>query len=135
MTITLQLDHVSIFVRDRDASARFYGEVLGLPEVENKTGRPHIRWFGLGAGRSIHLISGASEEQMKRPRSTHFALATSEFGPMLKRLRDAGVRYEALSGVAHEVSVRFDGVRQVYFPPGRPLDRDQRRASGRMTRA
>ena len=52
---------------------------------------------------------------MRRPRSTHFALATSEFEPMLKRLRGAGVRYEALSGVAHEVSVRFDGVRQVYF--------------------
>ena len=115
MTITLQLDHVSLLVRDRDASARFYGEVLGLPEIENKTGRPHIRWFGLGAGRSIHLIAGAPGEEPKRPRSTHLALATAEFEPMLKRLSDAGVRYEALSGVASEVSIRPDGVRQVYF--------------------
>ena len=115
MTITLQLDHVSLFVGDRDASARFYGDVLGLTEIENKTGRPHIRWFGLGAGRSIHLISGAGGEEVRRPRSTHFALATSDFQPMLKRLRDAGVRYEGLSGVAGEVSVRGDGVQQVYF--------------------
>ena len=115
MTITLQLDHVSIFVRDRDASARFYGEVLGLPEVENKTGRPHIRWFGLAAGRTIHLISGAHEEEVRRPRSTHFCLATSEFDQMLKRLGHAGVRYEGLSGVEREISLRADGVRQVYF--------------------
>ena len=69
--MTLELDHVSLLVRDRDASARFYGEVLGLPEIENKTGRPHIRWFGLGAGRSIHLIAGATNDEAKRPRSTH----------------------------------------------------------------
>jgi len=30
VTINLQLDHVSLFVRDRDTSSRFYGEVLGL---------------------------------------------------------------------------------------------------------
>ena len=34
---------------------------------------------------------------------------------MLKRLGDAGLCYEGLSGVEREISLRADGVRQVYF--------------------
>ena len=79
MATTLDLDHVSLFVRDLDTSARFYSEVLGLPEIEKKTARVNVRWFGLGAGRAIHLILGATEVPASRPRSTHFALATSSF--------------------------------------------------------
>ena len=33
MATTLELDHVSLFVFDLDTSARFYSEVLGLPEI------------------------------------------------------------------------------------------------------
>jgi lactoylglutathione lyase len=114
-TIALQLDHVSLFVRDRDASARFYSEVLGLSEIENRTQLPHIRWFALGSGRSIHLIGGAGEPPAKRPLATHLALATSNFDAMKKRLDQRGIRYRGLNGEIDTFSVRADGVRQLYF--------------------
>jgi lactoylglutathione lyase len=113
--IALHLDHVSLFVRDRDASARFYQDVLGLPEIENKTQRPHIRWFGLGAGRSIHIIGGASGDVSTRPLSTHLALGTSNFDDMRKRLDARGIRYRNLKGETGAYSVRADGARQLYF--------------------
>ena len=115
MATTLDLDHVSLFVRDLDTSARFYAEVLGLSEIEKKTTRANVRWFGLGAGRSIHLILGATEVPASRPRSTHFALATSSFDESVRHLADSGVAYQDLSGALGQVSVRPDGVRQVYF--------------------
>ena len=102
-------------MRDRDASARFYQDVLGLPEIENKTQRPHIRWFGLGAGRSIHIIGGAGENAGNRPLSTHLALATARFDEMVKRLDERGIAYRNLKGEAGAYSVRADGVRQLYF--------------------
>jgi lactoylglutathione lyase len=108
---SFELDHVSLFVRDLDTSARFYAEVLGLPEVENKTGRPHIRWFGLGGGRSIHLISGASEVPANRPLSTHFALATRAFNETLDRLAQHGVTYQDLARVKGKISIRADSAR------------------------
>jgi lactoylglutathione lyase len=115
MANTLELDHVSLFVHDLDTSARFYSEVLGLPEIEKKTARANVRWFGLGAGRAVHLILGAAEVPASRPRSTHFALATSSFDETVRQLADFGVAYQDLSGVTRQASVRPDGVRQVYF--------------------
>jgi len=115
MANTLELDHVSLFVHDLDTSARFYSEVLGLPEIEKKTARANVRWFGLGAGRAVHLILGAAEVPASRPWSTHFALATSSFDETVRQLADFGVAYQDISGVTGQASVRPDGVRQVYF--------------------
>ena len=115
MATTLDLDHVSLFVRDLDTSARFYSEVLGLPEIEKKTARVNVRWFGLDAGCAIHLILGATEVPASRPRSTHFALATSSFDETVRHLADCRVAFQDLSGALGQVSLRPDGVRQVYF--------------------
>jgi len=115
MANTLDLDHVSLFVHNLDTSARFYSEVLGLPEIEKKIARANVRWFGLGAGRAVHLILGAAEVPASRPQSTHFALATSSFDETVRQLADFGVALQDLSGMTGQASVRPDGVRQVYF--------------------
>lgn len=115
MAIRVELDHVSLLVRDRDESARFYGEIIGLPEVKNLTGRGHIRWFGLGGGRTIHLIAAGTANPGERPRSTHFAMATPDFDEVVRRLAERGVAFQNLAGTTGEVAVRGDGVRQIYF--------------------
>src|SRR3954468_2333958 len=92
-----------------------YAEVLRLPEIEKKTTRANVRWFGLGAGRAIHLILGATDVPASKPRSTHFALASSSFDEALRQLAGCGVAFQDLSGALGQVSVRPDGVRQVYF--------------------
>src|SRR4051812_33416501 len=99
MANTLELDHVSLFVHDLGTSARFYSEVLGLPEIEKKMARANVRWFGLGAGRAVHLILGAAEVPASRPQSTHFALATSSFDETVRQLADFGVALQDLSGM------------------------------------
>src|SRR4051795_4829184 len=114
-TFAFDLDHVSLFVRDLDISARFYAEVLRLPEIEKKTTRANVRWFGLGAGGAIHLILGATDVPASKPRSTHFALASSSFDEALRQLAGCGVAFQDLSGALGQVSVRPDGVRQMYF--------------------
>ena len=86
-----------------DTSARFYSEVLGLPEIEKKTARVNVRWFGLGAGCAIHLILGATEVPASRPRSTHFALATSSFDETVRHLADCRVAFQDLSGALGQV--------------------------------
>jgi lactoylglutathione lyase len=115
MTFDVRLDHVSLHVRDLARSAAFYAEALGLQEIENKTGRPHIRWFALGPRHGLHLISGAVAAPERRPLSTHFAVATDAFEVALRRLSEHGVQFGDLTGPNGEANVRADGARQIYF--------------------
>ena len=115
MAYSLRFDHISLQVRDLDASARFYADVLGLAEIENKTGKPMRRWFGLDGHRAIHLIGAHAPGETARPMATHFALATTRFDDALEDLTRKGIRYGDLSGANGQVAVRADGVRQVYL--------------------
>ena len=118
------LHHVSLFVRDVDRSAAFYQAALGLEEIPNRVGRSHIRWLGVDGYRTLHLIGGDPEQERARPMSTHVAFATRHFDAALRRLSEAGITWMNLPREPGQVTVRGDGIRQVYFqdPDGHWLE-------------
>jgi lactoylglutathione lyase len=109
------LHHVSLYVRDVDASASFYANVLGLQEIPNRVGKGHIRWFTIDRFRTFHLIGGDPEPERSRQFSTHVALATRDFEATLARLEQHGVTYVSLARQLKDITVRADGIRQIYF--------------------
>ena len=115
MSDVFTLHHVSLYVRDVDASATFYATVLGLEEIPNRVGKSHIRWFTIDGFRTFHLIGGDPEPERSRPFSTHVALATRDFEAALARLEQHGVTYVSLARQPKDITIRPDGVRQVYF--------------------
>ena len=115
MSDLFTLHHVSLFVRDVDASAAFYADVLGLEEIQNRVGQTHIRWFTIDGFRTVHLIGGDPEAERSRPFSTHLALAARNFETALTRLEQHGVTYVSVARQAKDITVRADGVRQIYF--------------------
>ena len=115
MSDLFTLHHVSVYVRDVDASASFYATVLGLQEIPNRVGKSHIRWFTIDGFRTFHLIGGDLEPDRSRPFSTHVALATRDFEAALARLEQHGVTYVGLAGQPKDITIRADGVRQIYF--------------------
>jgi catechol 2,3-dioxygenase-like lactoylglutathione lyase family enzyme len=116
MHADFRFDHIALQVRNLAASAAFYGELLGLPEIENKTRQSTIRWFGFDGWRSIHLITGPDKPPPQRPIAAHFCLSTPHFDATLQYLADRGVRYCSASGEPMKFNHRGDGVRQAYFP-------------------
>jgi catechol 2,3-dioxygenase-like lactoylglutathione lyase family enzyme len=107
-------NHVALSVKDLDTSAEFYMNTLNLKEITNRTEKPNRRWLSLGEGKELHLISDY-EGDVIVTKAVHLALTTSNFDLFLKKLKSNNIGYSDWSGASNIVSVRADGIRQVFF--------------------
>ena len=114
MMSDLTFDHYTIKVVDLERSAEFYGQVLGLTEIINRTGKEYIRWFSLGGGAELHIVEGDTSK-VQTPVGVHMALRLSDFDAFLGRLTSQGITGHNSRGEAGTITRRADGVRQVYF--------------------
>jgi catechol 2,3-dioxygenase-like lactoylglutathione lyase family enzyme len=107
-------DHIALSVKDVDRSADFYKKVLNLTEITNKTKIDGIRWLSLGEGKELHLVSIISEE-VKLNKAVHLALTSSNFNEFIKVLEKLNIQYSDWPGTSNNVSIRADGIKQIYF--------------------
>jgi lactoylglutathione lyase len=120
----LRLDHIAIHCRDMEASARFYGEVLGLEEVADPMGPGPFRWFALAPGIHLHLAAGNAAPLPADEIKTHIALSAADFDATLARLEAANVAFGAMPGRPGRVTTRADGTRQCFVrdPDGHTIE-------------
>jgi catechol 2,3-dioxygenase-like lactoylglutathione lyase family enzyme len=91
-----RLDHVSFAVQDVDASRRFFGEVLGLPEIDRPAFDFRGAWFGIG-DRALHLIEQVSANRAaaaKMTRADHMALEVKDMDAVSQALDAAEIPYQ-----------------------------------------
>jgi lactoylglutathione lyase len=88
----VRLNHMSVQVRNLEASAKFYQEILRLPEIECGAQKDNIRWFGLGHGQSVHLIEGDFGNTFVKI-STHFCISSADFDGTIRHLRTKGAKF------------------------------------------
>jgi catechol 2,3-dioxygenase-like lactoylglutathione lyase family enzyme len=109
--MAVQLNHTIVAAKDRDASARFLAEILGLPEP-----KPFGPFMAVEVDNDVTLdymqTDGAIAEQ-------HYAFLVSEdeFDQILGRIQERGLPYWADPG--HREAGRINthwGGRGVYFP-------------------
>lgn len=111
----LFFDHYTIKVANLKRSASFYKEVLDLDEIENRTEKPHIRWFSLGNDTELHIVEGKTEE-IQTNVGVHLALKLANFDEFIDQLKSHDVKPHNSKGKPGSITIRTDGVRQVYFP-------------------
>lgn len=109
----MTVDHLALSVSDVDTSAEFYSSVLNLNEITNKTKVEGIRWFSLGDGKELHLISIVKGD-IKLNKAVHFAVTTSSFDAFIKKLSAMSLEYSSWAGEKNKITIRADGVKQVY---------------------
>ena len=116
--MAVQLDHTIVAARDRDASAAFLADVLGLPPPGT-----------YGPFAVVTLANGVSldfaAEADVRPRHYAFLVTESEFDAILGRIRDRGLRFWADPFERHPGEINTnDGGRGVYWhdPDGHVLE-------------
>ncbi|MGC1272270.1 MAG: VOC family protein [Planctomycetaceae bacterium] len=98
-----QIDHVTLVVRDLDASRRFYVDLLGMTEVPRPAFDFAGAWFQAGET-LIHLIlvsdrsgpAGVNEDGRTRTtRGHHLAFAVADAAAAAEELEAAGVPFLA----------------------------------------
>ncbi len=86
----LTIDHFGLNVKDLDASAKFYGEVLGWKEIPSPDFDFEARWFQVG-DRQIHLIKLDPTADKPLSSNHHVALRVKDFDATQKELEAKNV--------------------------------------------
>jgi lactoylglutathione lyase len=110
----LTFDHAALSVSDVNRSAEFYKKVLKLAEIENRTKKEGIRWLSMGDGKELHLVSGIKEPVVIN-KAVHIAFTTLNFDAFVKHLISLKIPYSDWPGTPNTVTVRADGIKQIYF--------------------
>jgi lactoylglutathione lyase len=107
-------NHLALSVKDVNRSAEFYKNVLKLQEITNRTKMDGIRWFSLGEGKELHLIS-IVKEPVTINKGVHLALTTPDFDFFVKALNSAKMTYSDWPGTPDKINIRADGIKQIFF--------------------
>ena len=113
---SMNLDHISIVVKDVEKSEEFYKNILHLKEVPTPWGEntplPAV-FFDLGNKLELHVTEYNKEINLHK--FIHFAFTVNDFDSYLEFLNENGVEYGEFSEKNMKFQTRIDGVRQVYF--------------------
>ncbi|SHJ70643.1 VOC family protein [Pseudozobellia thermophila] len=108
------IDHLALVVEDSDVSADFYGNILGLEETPHPDRAPGFRWFVVSGRSQIHLIE-KDVAPFEKNKSMHLCLSTQDLDGVIAHLEKNGIPYWDWPGKKGAVTLRTDGVRQIYL--------------------
>ncbi len=102
-------NHVALAVKDMEASARFYREIIGLEPIPVPENLKAIRsWFKIAPGQELHLLAGRTFPVTNNdPNLAHFSLTIADADPVEAYLK--------LKGLPYLRQQRFDGAWQIYI--------------------
>ncbi len=102
-------NHNALQVKDIQASIKFYGEILGLEQIPVPDNLKAIRaWFKIGTDQQIHLLAGREKDVVNDRNGSHYAIFVKSIAQSEDFLKSKKIEYH--------YQVRFDGVKQIYFP-------------------
>lgn len=107
-------DHYSVIVKDLDKVGDFYKNVLNLKEIPHPSAPSGFKWFVIQGNSQLHLI-GKDSVAMQHSKSVHLCLATQKLDELIASLKEKQITYYDWPGAENSVTLRADGVRQIYL--------------------
>jgi lactoylglutathione lyase len=108
------LNHVAVYVYDLQKSADFYKNIIGLESIPEPFHDGRHEWFRIGAHSQMHLIKGA-KAVVDHEKDSHLCFSVSSMEDFIANLDKNKVSYENWMGESGKITVRPDGVQQIYF--------------------
>jgi len=112
--IAVSLNHIAVYVSNLEKSTAFYETILNLKQIPEPFHDGKHTWFTIGAAGHIHLVMGEPKEYL-RDRNDHICFSVKSVEAFITNLNNHKIEYTNWPGTAKEITVRKDGVKQVYF--------------------
>ena len=113
-SFNLTFNHLAVSVKDVNRSAEFYANILKFEEITNRSKLEGVRWFSIGEGKELHLISFV-KENIALNKAIHLAFTTPNFDAFVAMLEKMKIPYSDWPGTPNKVNIRADGMKQVFF--------------------
>lgn len=107
-------NHVAINVSDLNKSSAFYRDIIGLDTMANPFHDNKHVWFVIGDNLQMHMIASAPAAS-EHPQDNHLCFSVTSVETFSQKLVNAGIVYKNARGIKNEITVRPDGVKQIYF--------------------
>ena len=111
----VRINHLARHVKDLSISTRFYQELMGLDTIPEPFHDGRHTWFAIGPKTHLHLISSDSPPAVINDKITHLCFTVPAVEAFVERLQAARWPFEDWAGQPGKVTLRVDGVRQIYF--------------------
>jgi lactoylglutathione lyase len=108
------LNHISIYVKDLEASTAFYRDIIGLDTIPEPFHDGKHTWFAIGGNLQLHVISGA-DSNPERQRTTHTCFSVASVDAFVAILNKHKIVYVNVKGEKSAITIRPDGFKQIYF--------------------
>jgi len=112
--IAVSLNHIAVYVSNLEKSTAFYETILNLKQIPEPFHDGKHTWFTIGAAGHLHLVMGEPKEYL-RDRNDHICFSVKSVEAFITNLNNHKIEYTNWPGTAKEITVRKDGVKQVYF--------------------
>lgn len=117
------LNHIAVYVADLNKATSFYKTVFNLKQIPEPFKDNRHTWFALGAAGQLHLIQGA-KSGVEHDKNGHLCFSVGSVDAFVKNLNELKIAFEDWPGKANAITLRVDGVKQIYFkdPDGHWLE-------------
>lgn len=108
------LNHIALYVTNLSKSTAFYQHIIGLDTIPEPFYDGKHTWFKVAEHSHLHLIQGATGPS-PLTKNSHLCFSVNSLDDVIKGLKKAGVIYEDWAGKKTSITLRVDGVHQIYF--------------------
>jgi len=117
------LNHIAVYVSDLNKATTFYESVFKLKIIPEPFKDNRHTWFTLGPAGQLHLIQGAKGNETF-DKNSHLCFSVPSVDDFIKELNAKNISFEDWPGKEHGITLRVDGVKQIYFkdPDGHWLE-------------
>lgn len=105
--------HIGLEVHNLDRSVAFYTSLFHLDTMPNPFQGRRIKWFKLGGVTQFHLVEDTATYISQE--NFHIAFSVTSISRFILVLKSKNILYLDDNDKPNSITIRPDGVRQIYF--------------------